>query len=428
MIASLPASIAYAPLSTLVPLLILNLGGSALNVAFAVTSFNAVAMVTTFIWGKLADTSGKRKPFILLSYAGITALLFLMYFARSIIDVANIYAAIALFQSANVTPYNLLVMETEKKENWSKSFSRLQAIVNFGMIIGLVIGSFMAQASGLRLLVLIFAFASLASTAFAAKYVIEPKVSVAKKESVTKQLNNMIFAVFSYPLRTIRLPQKLHIPRFGRLSFSKLKAPFALMCISWLFFNVGMSMFNTIYPASLYIHGLSESMVFVVILVGMIVETLLFYYALKIIKSNRLFEITESMTTVRAVSYVFVGLSFFVGGLAFFIANVAAYTAVAGLSYPLYYTASYTLLFMMIGEGNRGSSMGIYNGIGWAGYFVGSFLSGIIVLSGFTILYITSGIFVLASVFTLRTAKSSVKVEEVKVPLNAIEGGANSAQ
>ena len=76
MIATLPASIAYAPLSTFVPLYILSLGGNALNVALAITGFNAVAMLMTFLWGHLADATSRRKPFIMLSYTGITALVF----------------------------------------------------------------------------------------------------------------------------------------------------------------------------------------------------------------------------------------------------------------------------------------------------------------------------------------------------------------
>jgi MFS family permease len=401
MIATLPASIAYAPLATLVPLYILSLGGTALYVALAVTAFNAVAMLATFVWGNLADSTRRRKPFIMLSYAGTTALLFMMYFAKSLLDIVVIYAAIALFNSASVTPYNLLVMETDLKENWSRSFSRFQAISNFGMVIGLIIAASITQLTGLKPLILIFAFVSMISTLFAAKFVIEPRVSV-NKESRIKLINNIVFSMFSYPFRFIKLGHVHELRNSNRRFLTALKTPFALMCISWLLFNVGMSMFNTEYAASLHIHGLSGSAVFMIVTIAMIVQTVLFYYALRILYRNRLYEASGIMMSVRGISYILIAIVFIVGGGIFLFANLVLYTAIAGLSYPLYFTASYTILFMTIGDNKRGNALGIYNGIGWVGYFIGSFLTGAVLLAGFPVLYMVAGIWIFASIYVFR--------------------------
>ncbi len=408
MLATLPANIAYAPLSSLVPLYILSLGGSALYVAIAVMGFNAVAMVMTFVWGKLADTTGRRKPFIMLSYIGITALLFLMYFASSVYDVAILYASVAIFQAANSAPYNLLVMETDQKENWSKSFSRLQAISGAGMVIGLLIAAAITDFTGLRLVILIFAVASLASTMMAHGLLIEPVVSAKTNESRLKQIegrilqvNSIVFAMLSYPFRFINLYR--HILDFRntrRQVINSIKTPFAMLCISWLFFNLGQSMVNTEYAASLHIHGLSLSTTFFVIMIAMIVQVTLFYYAREILYKDRLYETTAAMIGIRSVSYVFIGLTFIFMGLAFLLSNLVLYTLSTGYSYPLYYTASYTVMFMVIGDKKRGSALGIYNGVGWLGYFLGSLVAGLMLLLGFTFLYIMAGIMMAISFYT----------------------------
>lgn len=407
MLATLPANIAYAPLSSLVPLYILSLGGSALYVAVAVMGFNAVAMVMTFVWGEIADTTVKKKPFIMLSYIGITALLFIMYFANSVYDVAIIYASVAIFQAANTTPYNLLVMETDQKENWSKSFSRLQAISGIGMVIGLLIAAALTDFTGLRSVILVFAVASLISTLMAQGLLIEPLVSVKTKESRLKQLeggilqmNSIVFAMLSYPFRFINLYK--HILDFNntkRRVINSIKTPFAMLCISWLFFNVGLSMVNTEYAASLHIHGLSESTVFFVIMIATIVQVVLFYYARDILYKDRLYETTAEMIGIRSVSYVFIGISFLFAGLVFLLSNLVLYALIAGYSYPLYYTASYIVMFLVIGDNNRGSALGIYNGVGWLGYFLGSLITGLMLLLGFTFLYIMAGIVIAVSFY-----------------------------
>ena len=356
-------------------------------------------MLMTFLWGHLADATSRRKPFIMLSYTGITALLFLMYFAHSLLDIAIIYAAVAIFQSANITPYNLLVMETDSKDNWSKSFARFQSLSNVGMVIGLIVAAIITQLTGLRILILVFAFASLASTTFAAKFIIEPRVSVKQEQSRLRQINNIVFFMFSYPFRFIKLKHVHELRNNNRHILSRLKTPFALMCISWFLFNIGMSMLNTEYAASLHINGLSESTVFLVVLVAMIAQTVFFYYALKILYKERLYEAAGIMMWIRGISYIFIGLSFLVSGIIFLVANVVLFTAVAGISYPLYSTASYTILFMTLGDGKKGSSLGIYNGMGWVGYFLGSLFAGAALFAGLTLLYIIAAIWIFASIY-----------------------------
>ncbi len=409
MFASIPANLAYAPLSTLVPLYILALGGGALDVALAVSLFNGLAMASSFLWGKATDTTGKRRQLIIISYIGMTALLFAMYAVSSLLYIVLLYGGIAVFWTACTTPYNLLVMETDEPNNWSRNFSRYQTIANVGMVVGLIVAAIVTEFSSLRLLVLIFAFAALAATAIAAVLVIDPEVHVKDEIPIIRHLNNIVFAIFSYPFRFIKLPglkSIMHTIRMIRDSpqtlVKRAKTQFALLGISWLVFNIGISMFNTEYSASLNIHGLSESSVFEVILVAMTLQTIFFYYAQRIINKKKLHETSMRMIAVRGISYVFVGISFLAMGAAFFAANLVLYALIAGISYPLYYTASYTILFSTIGDNNRGNALGIYNGVGWFGYFLGAIITGGALAIGFPVLYAATGLVVLSSILPFR--------------------------
>jgi MFS family permease len=192
-----------------------------------------------------------------------------------------------------------------------------------------------------------------------------------------------------------------------------------MLCIAWLLFNIGQSMVNTEYAASLHIHGISESGVFFIVLIAMILQTVLFYYALKILYRNKLREEAGIMVGLRAVSYIFIGVSFLTGGLIFFVANLVLYTAVAGLSYPLYYTASYTLLFMAIGDNKRGGALGLYNGIGWVGYFLGALFTGATLFAGFDVVYVIAGLWIFGSLYVLSKVPSASMASKPSVPVHA---------
>ena len=64
--------------SPLIPLLIISLGGTAIDISIVSSAYSIVSMIFLVIWGRLSDSSQKRKPFLVLGFAGssITLLLF----------------------------------------------------------------------------------------------------------------------------------------------------------------------------------------------------------------------------------------------------------------------------------------------------------------------------------------------------------------
>ena len=404
MLATIPASFAYAPLSTFVPLYLLATGGSILSVAIAVSLFNAVAMISAFFWGKLADLTGKRKPFILLSYLGITLLLLIMYFYTSAAAIILLYAGIALFQQANPTAYNLLIMETDEEKHWSKNFSDLQMISNVGMILGLIAAAVVAGLYSLRLLVLVFGISSFASAAAAYLLVVEPMVNMTREESILKHAGSLIISMLSYPFRFSSVPGMDDISKaVSKPAWHKyLNDTFVLLCISCFIFGLGVNMFNTEYSASLHIHGLTESEVFLVIMVASVLQTVIFHYATRSNDTNGLYRTFINMNYIRAFSYVLVAASFVVSGISFLTANILLYAIIVGISYPIYYTTSYALLFESLRDKKRGNALGIYNGAGSIGSFLGALAAAATQLIGFPVLYLASGALVFASVLPVR--------------------------
>lgn len=61
----IPYNTSIGPLSTLVTLQILSLGGNAIDVAYAISLSNAVLIPASIIWGFLADKMDRKKQILL---------------------------------------------------------------------------------------------------------------------------------------------------------------------------------------------------------------------------------------------------------------------------------------------------------------------------------------------------------------------------
>ena len=72
--AILPFSIALGPVGTLIQILILNFNGTVLDVALALTLFNAVGVPAAVVWGFVTDRFHRRKLIIVASYV-VTAVI-----------------------------------------------------------------------------------------------------------------------------------------------------------------------------------------------------------------------------------------------------------------------------------------------------------------------------------------------------------------
>jgi len=69
--------------STLIQLLILNLNGTVIDVALAISLFNAVGVPAALVWGFVTDRFQRRKIIIVGSYLATATILVAFLFAST---------------------------------------------------------------------------------------------------------------------------------------------------------------------------------------------------------------------------------------------------------------------------------------------------------------------------------------------------------
>jgi MFS family permease len=408
---ALPANIAMGPISTLIALYILSLGGSIVNVAYAITLGTAVSIPASFFWGKIADMYKQRKFQIVLSYTCLALSLLGFYFVKTIPGITLFYAVFSFVIVGAATPLNLLIIEDNPDKKWPALFSKLQMISGIGSTIGFVIAAVVTGFLNLdSLILLLLAVASIAVIT-AVQWIYEPSFKFGKSFFVRSPFV-YLSRIFFQPIMILVLPEVAAVKKIIDLTRSRrvplrpkiLQSPMRLMYASSFVFFLGTGFFNTVYPAGLNQIGLARSGVFIILFFGILVQTLTFRYAGAFIGNRSKPRSIKDSLTLRGLSYILIGVSFVaVQGLGFFLVNSLLYLLSSGLAYAIFYTASNTLFFKFIGSGSKGSALGVYTAMMSVAGLAGALLSGYTALYiGYWFTFSLAGVLVLASGFMFK--------------------------
>ena len=121
------------------------LGGPLLALGVMVSIAIFCSIPASFLWGYLCDSTRHYKVFILLAFASIAAILFLMTlpFDQNLIVFVGLYVAMQMLHVAHESPKNVLVTEHYSRNAWERTFGFYEGITELGTIVGLAIGIFL---------------------------------------------------------------------------------------------------------------------------------------------------------------------------------------------------------------------------------------------------------------------------------------------
>jgi len=135
---------AFGLLSIFLPLYVVSIGGSLLDVGLMASVATLLAIPASFFWGYICDKTGRYKRYILISFFASSALLCFFTFTRDIGLFIILYVAMAVFHVAHEPPKNVLIAELYTREKWERSFAFYEGFTEVGWLIGLVMGVFVS--------------------------------------------------------------------------------------------------------------------------------------------------------------------------------------------------------------------------------------------------------------------------------------------
>ncbi|NON62260.1 MULTISPECIES: MFS transporter [Acidianus] len=402
MISPLLFNMAYGPLSTLISIEILNLGGNSLDIGYAITAGNIMLIPASIFWGLMADKHDIRKITI-SGFLISSIMIFSMFLIRSIAGLIGIFSAFSFFSTAYNTPMNLLVMETMEKKNWASGFSRLSMLSSIGTLLGLIISTFAVLLIKIYELYIPLGIISLLSLVSAYVYIPKNLIGI-ERNSIIHQKESFLTRIKMHPLFFLHLPNLAHFKMF-RLSRLKTKPInfLPMLYLAIFLFYVSSGLFNTLYPASLYVYGLDKTTVLGIITLGMTAQIVTFHFIGRYIENRDEKEVSFRSLLLRGISYISMGISFLLGGSMILFFGLVFYPIAAGIAFSAYYSASNVIVFKAIGGRRQGTSLGVYSSLVGIAMFSGSLASGYIATYfGFTTDYSLAGIILFISAYIFK--------------------------
>lgn len=131
---------AFGLLSIFLPLYIVSIGGSLVQVGIMSATALVLAIPASFFWGYLCDKTRHYKRYILISFLSSTIILFFFTLTTTIGFLIMLYAVMSIFHVAHEAPKNVLIAEFYTREEWEKSFAFYEGFTETGWLIGLLLG------------------------------------------------------------------------------------------------------------------------------------------------------------------------------------------------------------------------------------------------------------------------------------------------
>ncbi len=137
---------AFGILSIFLPLYVVSIGGSLLDIGVMTSTALFLAIPASFFWGYICDKTKRYKRYILISFLFSSALLYLFTLANSISLLIVLYLIMAVFHVAHEAPKNVLIAELYSREEWEKAFALYEWFTEIGWLVGLILGTFVSFA------------------------------------------------------------------------------------------------------------------------------------------------------------------------------------------------------------------------------------------------------------------------------------------
>jgi MFS family permease len=398
----LPFNIALGPVATLVQLLILNFNGTVLDVGLALTLFNAVSVPAALFWGFVTDRFQQRRPLILASFLVTPLLLVLFLVARSVYWVSFLYALFSFAITASITPLNLLVMETEDKPKWASAFAKFSMIASVGQTVGLLLGMIWSFYFPLDFVVIPLAVLSLVSAGLAVVLIKEPPV-VFERQIFVMHKQSFFYRLRHSPYLLLKTPVWHDFKRIFRNLPHELLRHTALLYLASFAFFLSSGIFNASFVPSMNANGLSSLLIFLVIMLGMVIQILSFRYAGPYAERKSLVKSAIGGLFLRAVAFGLLGIfAYFLTGFWFLLPALIFYPLAAGIAYSIYYTSSNTLIFNSLSPKRNGSHLGVYSALAGGATMAGTFFSGFLSFYlGFHVTFFVSAVFLVVAAWLL---------------------------
>jgi MFS family permease len=360
--------------SVYIPLGVIALGGSVIDVSLAVTAYYLLLVPTTLLWGHVCDLGGWRKKLLYLASAISLLSSIALYYSRSIASLIAIFGIYSQTAAIFAPAFNLLILESLPKKQWEKGYTISNIYMFVGQVIGLVAGVAWTASFPITSYPIIPAIFSAAALLFISKMP-EPKILL-ERRSILWSAQGLIHRLTHLPLIFLRRPHLTDFKSIAAMSRKALTREIPLIFAASFLFMLSANLFFTPYTPYLKHVGLSDSEVFLLNIYIVAANAFTSQFLLKRFSGKVSHVVASKALIARAIGMLLAAVfASLITDTRIFYTTMVVY-ALLGAAYATINVNLNSLLFRALPVGKQGGLLGVFSSLNGIAFLIGAFASG----------------------------------------------------
>lgn len=394
-------SVALGGASLIVPLYIVQLGGSAYTLGLLGASAAFAGVPGALLVGPLVDRGGRHREIVLASLGLIGVTLLAMPLIEYIPLIVGLNAAVWLAFASAFPVLTLLVVTGTPEAAWSERIARLYVFQGIGWTLGLVVGAVVTGAAGIvldslaaqRLLLGLYAASASLGLIAAARWL--PR-GVDESVGGGRRVRRAFLRAGRFNVRAATFPftpssvdvRGLHPERLVHRFTPTLASYFVALFLCF----AGFAAFFAPLPAFLNEAAVTDGEIFVLYVILSVASALCFGWAGELGRRYGALPVQSLGLGLRAIALPAVAVIVGVLGVEVFgLTVIGAVFVVIGISWALIIVTAGTLVAQLAPPTIRGEALGVYGALTAFAGGVGSILGGRLALVSYPVAFAVAG-------------------------------------
>lgn len=396
--------------SLLIPLYALELGGGPFIAGALEATAGLAGVPGALIWGYLADRTGQRRTFVLLSLGGSGFALGVVPFIQSLRSLLVINTVLWFLVAAATPVVTLFMIERAAEREWEARIGLLNAYQRYGWVGGLLVGTaWLGMGSRLvpplvaqQSFFIVCAIAALGATPLAF-YWLPPEATISGEQLARspRSVYRLVAGSGRYlklipfaPARAVFAVRGFRVDTFKRKFSSSLRRYFLTAFV----FSMGGAMFFGPAPALLTDLGYSSAIVFVFFILASFASALLFVPVGRIAVERHPKSLQITALGVRTLLFPAIGFVALLPGIYLRSAGIGLGFIILGVTWAIIAVTGAGLVSRSSTQSLRGEALGVFTALSGIGGGTGGLLGGFMALRfGYQVTFSTAGGILLVS-------------------------------
>ena len=373
----LPASITAEGLHIVIPLYVLFLGGSVVDVGIVIGLHYALSAIGAVFWGKVIDKYHVKRAILFICFSAITICsigLFLTVDLHAVFIISSI-AGFFIIGKNPVT--QVLVMESVSNNQWSRLFTQISIITSLGSLTAFLVGSVWDTFFDLRPYFLFCAMISVIATVLSigvgSKSIIERHTIVHSIHGIRHIFDH---TRINFQFIFTKIPHPHDFKPIISIFQRKMSHEIGILFLTNFLFYFGSNIYFTAFIPFLKKFDFTNSEVFLVYMVQTLVLLTIFFFVPHLISRLTEERATQISYLPRVLGVIIAAslIPSMTGVNSLAMAMISSCLMVSAFS--IFSVSSSIIIFKAIPKGFEGTYLGVNSFMTGVGIFLGALTAG----------------------------------------------------